>query len=113
MVEICKSWHIPYLNLSETPPQEIKEKINARDPKILLASIEDISSPDIQSQLQSVDVSYVALDEAQVRSSELESENQWKIRKFSFIIAESEKNIRNFSFKTPEIKGKKAQMSET
>ena len=76
MEEICKSWDIPYLNLSGIPPQEIEARINTGDPKILLASIEDISNPAIQSQLQSVDVSYVALDEAQVRSFELESEKK-------------------------------------
>ena len=66
MASICTTWKIPYLNLSETPPLEIEAKILATEPKILLASIEDISNPLIQSQLQNVEVSYVALDEAQV-----------------------------------------------
>ena len=66
MAGICDSWDIPYLNLSEINPLEIQEKIDREDPKILLASIEDITNPVIQSQIQNVDVSYIALDEAQV-----------------------------------------------
>ena len=66
MANICSSWNIPYLNLSETQPLQIQEKIDSEDPKILLASIEDISNPTIQAQLQNTDVAYVALDEAQV-----------------------------------------------
>ena len=66
MAGICDSWDIPYLNLSEINPLEIQEKIDSEDPKILLASIEDITNPVIQSQIQNVDVSYIALDEAQV-----------------------------------------------
>ena len=66
MAGICDSWDIPYLNLSDINPLEIQEKIDSEDPKILLASIEDITNPVIQSQIQNVDVSYIALDEAQV-----------------------------------------------
>ena len=69
MVSICESWEIPYLNLSETHPNEIQSKIDADDPKVLLCSIEDISSPSVQSQLQTVEISYVAIDEAQVCDS--------------------------------------------
>ena len=67
MATICQSWEIPYLNISDiTNPAEIAAKLEETDPKIILCSIEDISDPRIQSQLQSLNVSYVALDECQV-----------------------------------------------
>ena len=67
MASLCEAWDIPYLNLSEIPnSSEIESKVDAEDPKIILSSIEDISNPVIQSQLQIREVSYIAIDEAQV-----------------------------------------------
>ena len=67
MANICERWHIPYLNLSDvTSPSEIASRLRELDPKIILCSIEDISDPNIQSQLQSLMVSYIAMDECQV-----------------------------------------------
>ena len=68
MASLCEAWDIPYLNLSDIPNKsDVESKIEAGDPKIILSSIEDISNPLIQSQLQTLDVSYVAIDEAQVQ----------------------------------------------
>ena len=67
MAKICENWDIPYLDLSDIHnPSEIQPKMEELDPKIILTSIEDISNPLIQSQLQTADVSYVTIDEAQV-----------------------------------------------
>ena len=67
MASICKAWDIPYLNLSDIHnPSEIQTKMMELDPKILLTSIEDISNPAIQSELQALDIHYIAIDEAQV-----------------------------------------------
>ena len=67
MAGICEDWDIPYLNLSEiTKPVEIAAKLEEKDPKIILSSIEDISNCAVQDQLQSLKVSYIAVDECQV-----------------------------------------------
>ena len=67
MEKICQSWQIPFLNLSDIArPEEIPEKMEELNPKIILCSIEDISNEQIQSKLQLLDVSYVAIDECQV-----------------------------------------------
>ena len=68
MASDCDSWDIPYLNLSDIRhPAEIQAKLADLDPKIILASIEDISNPSVQSELQSLTIRYIALDEAQVQ----------------------------------------------
>ena len=67
MATICQNWDIPYLNISDiTNPVEISSKLEETEPKIILASIEDVSNPVIQGQLQLLLVSYIALDECQV-----------------------------------------------
>ena len=67
MAGICEGWGIPYLNLSDiTSPAEISVKLAEIDPKIILCSIEAISDHAIQTELQSLDVSYIAIDECQV-----------------------------------------------
>ena len=67
MTVVCQRWDIPYLNISDViNPVEIASKLEETDPKIILCSIEDISNPAIQAQLQSLEVSYIALDECQV-----------------------------------------------
>ena len=67
MATICENWEIPYLNISDiTSPAEISSKLEETEPKIILASIEDVSDPAIQGQLQLLQVSYIALDECQV-----------------------------------------------
>ena len=67
MASICEGWGIPYLNLSDiTSPSEICLQLAEIDPKIILCSIEAISDHVIQTELQSLDVSYIAIDECQV-----------------------------------------------
>ena len=67
MATTCENWDIPYLNLSDIQnPAEIGHKIAELEPKIILSSIEDISNDAIQSQLQTLTVSYIAIDECQV-----------------------------------------------
>ena len=69
MTIVCQRWDIPYLNISDIlNPSEIASKLEEADPKIILCSIEDISDPAIQAQLQTLNVSYIALDECQVFS---------------------------------------------
>ena len=69
MTVVCQRWDIPYLNISDViNPVEIASKLEETDPKIILCSIEDISNPAIQAQLQTLEVSYIALDECQVIS---------------------------------------------
>ena len=68
MASVCTEWNIPFLNLSDVPnPTDIPLKLDELQPKIILASIEDISNATIQSKLQSADVQYVAIDECQVK----------------------------------------------
>ena len=72
METICTAWNIPFLNLSGVgDPEDISEKLRQLNPKIILASIEDISNAEIQSQLQLLHVTYVAIDECQVSFLEI------------------------------------------
>ena len=64
---ICRQWKIPYLDLSEiSEPESISMRLSERKPKVILSSIEDISREDIQKHLQTLNISYVAVDECQV-----------------------------------------------
>ena len=55
------------MNLSSiTSPADIPELLKQTSPKVILSSVEDISKEEIQSELQLVDVAYVAIDESQV-----------------------------------------------
>ena len=72
MASVCEAWDIPYLNLSNIHnPSDIQTKVVDLDPKIILASIEDISNPSVQSELQGLTIRYIALDEAQVHFSNI------------------------------------------
>ena len=67
MACVCEEWGIPHVNLSDIQnPSEIQHKIDEAKPKIILASIEDISNHAVQSQLQTLDIKYIAIDECQV-----------------------------------------------
>ena len=70
MAKTCAEWQIPYVNISEIPnSQDIKLKIDEVKPKVILASIESVSQEEVQSCLQRLDISYVAVDECQVNQS--------------------------------------------
>ena len=67
MASTCENWDIPYLNLSTIKnPGDISDKLQELEPKIILSSIEDISSSAVQAQLQTLNISYIAIDECQV-----------------------------------------------
>ena len=66
MCNVCSSWGIKYLNLSTVQEDTIGEKVNSEQPKIIISSIEKISSSTVQKQLFNVKFVYISLDEAQV-----------------------------------------------
>ena len=67
MAEVCRNWGIPFINLSEIKdPEKIGHEIKKIKPKVILASIEDITQEEIQTELQLLDISYVTVDECQV-----------------------------------------------
>ena len=67
MATTCENWDIPYLDLSTIKcPGDIGVKLQELEPKIILSSIEDISNPSVQAQLQSLNISYITIDECQV-----------------------------------------------
>ena len=68
MEQTCMDWQIPCINLSKINPKDIKAKIEVTQPKVILTSIEDIVKPEVQSELQLLSISYVAVDECQVRN---------------------------------------------
>ena len=47
-------------------PTDIAKKLMEVKPRVIISSIEDISNADMQAELQSVDIRYVAIDECQV-----------------------------------------------
>jgi len=68
MINICKEWKIPYLNISELSTKEdVQSKLEAVKPKVIICSIEDINKEEIQASLQLQKISYIAIDECQVR----------------------------------------------
>ena len=67
MTQVCESWGISYLNLAAIDEKLIGEEIAAVKPKILISSIEKISTPSVQKQLFDLHLEYISLDEAQVR----------------------------------------------
>ena len=72
MASTCEQWQIPYLNLAEVhSPSDIPRKLSEVSPKIVLCSIEAISDPAVQSQLQSINVEYIAVDESQVGGGQM------------------------------------------
>ena len=67
MEKICTDWNIPFLNLSSVSrADQIPEMLKQTSPKVILSSVEDISREEIQSELQLLDIAYVAIDESQV-----------------------------------------------
>ena len=67
MTQVCESWGISYLNLAAIDEKLIGEEIADVKPKILISSIEKISTPSVQKQLFDLHLEYISLDEAQVR----------------------------------------------
>ena len=70
MTDICDHWDISYINLSSVSnPKDIQLKIETAQPRIIFASIEQISDLEVQRGLMNISLQYVALDEAQVWNS--------------------------------------------
>ena len=67
MVGVCDTWGIKHLNLASISVKSIARYIEAEKPQILIASIEMISNVDVQKELSSLSLDYIALDEAQVQ----------------------------------------------
>ena len=67
MSALCDAWRIPYIDLSSIHSiDQISSAIVEIQPKIILCSIESISNPAIQAQINSLEVAYIAIDECQV-----------------------------------------------
>ena len=66
MEKICSAWKIPFFNISNVNPEDIPNKLNELNPKILLSSIEDINREEVQAELHMLKIMYVAIDECQV-----------------------------------------------
>ena len=66
MTGVCESWGISYLNLADIDEKLIGEQIAAVKPKIVISSIEKISTASVQKQLFDLQLDYISLDEAQV-----------------------------------------------
>ena len=67
LANLCQSSSIPFLNLDELDSSsDIAKKLMEVKPRVIISSIEDISKADIQAELQSVDIRYVAIDECHV-----------------------------------------------
>ena len=67
MAAICDTWRIPYVDLSNIHTSEqISSVLEELQPKVILCSIESISNPAIQDQINNLDVAYIAIDECQV-----------------------------------------------
>ena len=63
MAKVCEAWKIPYINLSSHNANQ-----NITEPRVILASIEDLANVTLQKYLLSVkNIAYVAVDECQVR----------------------------------------------
>ena len=67
MVGVCETWGIKHLDLSSISVKTISKYIEAEKPQILISSIEMISNVDVQKELSSLSLDYIALDEAQVQ----------------------------------------------
>ena len=67
LAKICSLWKIPFIDLDDIEnPHNIGQKILDLNPKIIISSIEDIGNEVVQSELQTIDVRYIAMDECQV-----------------------------------------------
>ena len=67
---------------ANTSPEDLLNSIERQQPKIILCSIEDANNPAIQKQFQKLEVSYIAVDEAQVSCTLLNSFNTHFKRRF-------------------------------
>ena len=60
---------LKYVSLTCSPVDSLEEKIRITKPLVLLSNVESLTSPDIQRRISKLKISYIAVDEAQVRLS--------------------------------------------
>ena len=60
---------LKYVSLTCSPVDSLEEKIRITKPHVLLSNVESLTSPDIQRRISKLKISYIAVDEAQVRLS--------------------------------------------
>ena len=72
-----------YVSLTRSPVDSLEEEIRIKKPHVLLGNVESLSVQDIQRQICKMQISYIAVDEAQVKpclAKELFSFlNRWQI----------------------------------
>ena len=55
-----------FVSLTRSPVESLEEEIRITRPHILLSNVESLTSPDIQHRISKLQISYIAVDEAQV-----------------------------------------------
>ena len=55
-----------FVSLTRSPVESLEEEIRITRPHILLSNVESLTSPDIQRRISKLQISYIAVDEAQV-----------------------------------------------
>ena len=55
-----------FVSLTRSPVESLEEEIGITRPHILLSNVESLTSPDIQRRISKLQISYIAVDEAQV-----------------------------------------------
>ena len=55
-----------YVSLTCSPVESLEEQIRLTKPHLLLGNVESLTSPDIQRRISKLNISYIAVDEAQV-----------------------------------------------
>ena len=56
-----------YVNLTSTPAEALEEHIASVKPHVLIGNVESLTSADIQRKISWLKISYIAVDEAQVK----------------------------------------------
>ena len=57
---------IRFVSLTCSPVVSLEEQIRSTKPHVLLGNVESLTSPDIQRRISKLNISYIAVDEAQV-----------------------------------------------
>ena len=58
---------VRYVSLTRSPVDSLEEEIRIKKPHVLLGNVESLSVQDIQRQICKMQISYIAVDEAQVK----------------------------------------------
>ena len=56
-----------YVNLTSTPAEALEEHIASVKPHVLIGNVESLTSTDIQRKISWLKISYIAVDEAEVK----------------------------------------------